>query len=51
MRVAFEVKIMQSQYCIENKRLDAYLPKYKLEIEIDEYDHKYRDPKHEGSRH
>ena len=48
--VAFESKIIHTQYCIKNKRLDAYLPKYKLGIEVDEYDHKYRDPNYEQSR-
>ena len=38
------------QYCIQKKRLDAYLPKNKLGIEIDEYDHEYRDPTYEQSR-
>ena len=35
---------------IENKRLDAYLPKYKLGIDVDEYDHEGRDPNYEQSR-
>ena len=35
---------MLTQYCVENKRLDAYLPKYKLGIEDDEFDHKGRNP-------
>ena len=50
MQVAFEGKIILTQYCIENKRLDAYLPKYKLGIEVDEYDHEGRDPNYEQSR-
>ena len=50
MQVAFEGKIILTQYCIENKRLDAYLPKYKVGIEIDEYNHEYRDSKYEQSR-
>ena len=50
MQVAFEGQIIYIQYCIENKRLDAYLPKYKLGIEVDEYDHEGRDPNYEQSR-
>ena len=50
MQVAFEGEIIHTQYCIENKRLDAYLLKYKIGIEIDEYDHEGRDPKYEQSR-
>ena len=50
MQVAFEEEIIHTQYCIENKRLDAYFPKYKLGIEVDEYYHKYRDPNYEQSR-
>ena len=44
MQVAFEGN---TQYCIKSKRLDGYLPKYKLGIEVDEYGHKYRDPDYE----
>ena len=50
MQVSFEGEIIHTQYCIENKRLDAYFPKYKLGIEVDEYNHKYRDPNYEQSR-
>ena len=50
MQVAFECEIIHTQYCIKNRRLHAYLPKYKLGIEVDEYDHKYRDPNYEQSR-
>ena len=50
LRVAFESKIIRTQYCIKNRRLDAYLPKYKLGIEADEYDHEYRDPNYKESR-
>ena len=50
MQVAFEGEIIHTQYCIKNRRLDAYVPKYKLGIEVDEYDHKYRDPNYEQSR-
>ena len=50
MQVRFEGEIIHTQYCIENKRLDDYLPKYKIGIEIDEYDHEDRGPKYEWSR-
>ena len=50
MHLKTKLFILNSQYCIDNKRLDSYLPKYKVGIEIDEYDHKYRDSKHEQSR-
>ena len=43
MQVAFEGEIIHTLYFIENKRLDAYLPKYKFGIEVDEYDHESRD--------
>ena len=32
LQVAFEGEIILTQYCIENKRLDAYFSKYKLGI-------------------
>ena len=41
---------MHTQYCITQKRLDAYLPSYKVGIEIDEYYHEYRNTKYERSR-
>ena len=50
MQVAFQGQIIHAKYFIENKRLDAYLPKYKVGIEIDEYNHEYRDSKYEQSR-
>ena len=50
MQLAFEGETIHTQYCIENKRLDAYLPKYKVGIEIDEYDYEYKDSKYERSR-
>ena len=50
LQVAFEGEIILTNYCIENKRLDAYLPKYKAGIEDDEYDHEGRDPNYEQSR-
>ena len=50
MQVAFEGEIILTQYCIENKRLDADLPKYRVAIEIDEYDHEDRDSRYKQSR-
>ena len=50
MQVAFDGKILHTQYRIENKRLDAYLPKYKLGTEVDDYDHESRDPNYEQIR-
>ena len=50
LQLAFEGEIIHSQVCIENKRLEAFLPKYEVGIEIDEYDHEYRDSKYERSR-
>ena len=50
LQIAFEGEIIHSQYCIKNKWLDPYFLKYKLGIEVDEYNHKHRDPDHEQSR-
>ena len=50
LQLAFEGEFIQIQYCIENKRLDVYLPKYKLGKEVDEYDYKYGDPNYEQSK-
>ena len=50
LQVAFEGEIILTQYCIENKRLDAYFSEYKLGIEIDEYNHESRNFNHEKSR-
>ena len=44
LQVAFEGEIRHTHYCIENKRLHGYLPKYKVGIKIDEYVHEGRDP-------
>ena len=44
-QVAFEGDIILTRYCTENKRLDAYFSKYKLGIEVDEYNHKGRSSK------
>ena len=50
LQVAFEGEIILTQYCIENKRLDAYFSKYKLGIEVDEYNHEGRNSNYEKSR-
>ena len=50
MQIAFEGEIIHTQYCIENKRLDAYFPKHKLGIEVDEYNHEGRNFEYEQSR-
>ena len=50
LQVAFEGEIILTQYCIENKRLDAYFSEYKLGIEIDEYNHESRNFNYEKSR-
>ena len=46
----FEGKIILTHYCIKNKRLDAYLPEYKIEIEIDKYKHEDRSFNYEQSK-
>ena len=38
-QVAFEGEIILSQHFINKKRVDVYFPKYKLGIEIHEYNH------------
>ena len=43
LQVAFEGEIILTQYCIKNKRLEAYFSKYKLGIEADEYNHEGRN--------
>ena len=34
LQTAFEGKTILTQYCIENKRIDAYFSKYKLALEL-----------------
>ena len=41
---------IENKYSIKNKRLDAYIPEYKIRIEIDEYNHGYRNFNYEESR-
>ena len=50
LQVAFEGEIILTQYRIKNKRLDAYMPEYKIGIEIDEYNQEYRNFNYEESR-
>ena len=50
LQVAFEGEIIFTQHCIKNKRLDAYFPKYKLGIEVDEYNREGRSFEYEQSR-
>ena len=50
LQTAFEREIILIQYCIKNKRFDAYFPKYKLAIEVDEYNHEDRDSNYERNR-
>ena len=50
MQVAFEGEIILTQHCVKKKRLDAYFSKYKLGIEVDEYNHESRNSNYEKSR-
>ena len=50
LQVAFEGEIKLTKYCIESKRIDAYFSKYKLEIEVDEYNHESRNSNYEKNR-
>ena len=50
LQVAFTEEMIHTQYCIESKGLDAHFPKYKLEIEVDEYNHEGRKFEYEQSR-
>ena len=50
MQIVFEVEIIFTQYCIKNKRLDAYFSNHKLGIEVDEYNHEARNSNYEKSR-
>ena len=50
LQVAFEREIIPIQYCIENKRPDAYFSIYKLGIEVDEFNHGGRNVNYEKSR-
>ena len=50
MQIAFEGEIILTQYCIKKYIFDAYFPKYKLGIEIDEYNHESKNSEYEQSR-
>ena len=50
MQVAFEGETILTQHCIENKRHNAYFPKHKLEIDVDEYNHEGKNFEYEQSR-
>ena len=50
LQVIFEGEIISTQYCIENKRLDAYFSNYKLGIEVNEHNHEGRSSNYEKSR-
>ena len=50
LQVAFEGEIILTQHCIKKKILGAYFPKYKLGIEIDEYNHEGRNFEYKQSR-
>ena len=50
LQVAIEGEIIHTQFCIENKRLEVYFPKYKLGIEVDEYNHEGRNFEYKQSR-
>ena len=39
LQIVFEGGIILTQYCIKNKRLDAYFSNHKLGIKVDEYNH------------
>ena len=50
LQVAFEREIIITQHCMKDKRIDAYFSKYKLGIEVDEYNHEGRNSNYEKSR-
>ena len=43
-------KKLEFKYCNETKRIDVYFFKYKLGIEVDEYNHEGRNSNYEKSR-
>ena len=49
-QVASEGEIILTKHCVKNKRIDAYFSKYKLGIEVDEYNHEGRNFEYEQSR-
>ena len=50
LEVVFEGEIIFNQYCVENKRLDAYFLNHKLVIEVHEYNHEGRNSNNEKGR-
>ena len=50
MHTKFKGEIILIQYCIKNKRIDAFFSKYKLAIEVDEYNHEDRNSNYEKNR-
>ena len=50
LQTAFEGEIILIQYWIENKRIDAYFSKYKLAVEVDEYNHEGKNSNYEENR-
>ena len=50
MQVEFEGDILDTQYLVQNKRLDFYFFEHKLKVEIDEYGRADRDFEYEQSR-
>ena len=50
LQIVFEGEVILTQYCIENKRLDAYFSNHKLGREVDEYNHEGKNSNYERSR-
>ena len=50
LHTKFKGEIILIQYCIKNKRIDAFFSKYKLAIEVDEYNHEDRNSNYEKNR-
>ena len=50
LQIVFEGEIILTQYCIKNKRLDAYFSNHKLGIEVHEYNHEGRNSNYEKRR-
>ena len=46
----FEGGIILTQFIVNNNRIDAYFPKYKIRLKIDEYDHEDRNSDYEQGR-
>ena len=51
LKIAFEGETILIQHCIKKKRLGAYFSKYKIGIEVNEYNHEGKNFKYEQSRH